>query len=343
MIEPKLLRRTIRLLRAIQLLHKHGYEQLGCTFTAGENIESWTLAICHVNNLLVDNKHCVVTMINERENVYIHQLGTEGNDYFGWKDVKSASVDELALIILKRCSSLVSSCRGENVTNVGWLTQLMGFVELHGQLPYASINKLHIEPSWTFPLGKPHLVTLPPGTKLYSSKEADYRYEKVDVDQGCDWHVAHLNIVTNITSQSVWVLPEYPAKTLDVTEMGAYWEGAVYFVFKHLRITSLQDFLLFLEDKPEKYPMGIWFYRIYDSSSQLDFFVAFVVRELLQKSKDNNLSNLQIRWQKWLKYFENKHRPNKGEPHYYNPYYGGNNPLHLGMIFQNEKVNWLKN
>ncbi|WP_293752473.1 hypothetical protein [uncultured Paraglaciecola sp.] len=47
MIEPKFLRRTIRLLRAIQLLHKQGYEQLGCTFTARENIESWTLAICH--------------------------------------------------------------------------------------------------------------------------------------------------------------------------------------------------------------------------------------------------------------------------------------------------------
>ena len=246
-IPKPIFRRALRLLRAINLLHRRGFEELGCTFFAGNETDSWMLAICHIDNLLIDGVDCTATIIDERVEVYLHQHTNDGNEYFGWHDLKNASSDDLANAIEERCVPLLSKCRHENRENIGWFTQVLGFAELHQSLPYANTHKHYQAPLWVFVLGSPHFVSLPPACKIFTVDNEKYYFKRVDIHQYEDWHTAHFEIINNVTSDGVVALPKFPKNWSDVTEMGAYWEGAVYFIFKHLRINSTQKFLLFLE------------------------------------------------------------------------------------------------
>ncbi|RDV23912.1 hypothetical protein DXV75_16725 [Alteromonas aestuariivivens] len=343
--EP-LFRRGLRLLRAISLLHRQGYEELACTFFAGNEVDSWIVALCHIDNLLVDGMDCTAVILDESKEVYVHEQGKRGNEYFGWQDLKSASAEEIANAIKDRFAPLIGKCFRKNRENVGWFTQVLGHTEQDKKLPYASISKHYQKPSWVFQLGAPHFVGLPPAAKVFTAGDEKYYFHRVCYHKTKDWHQSHFDIINDISSRDLTVVPEYPRNWVEIEEMGAYWEGAVYFVFKHLRITSTQEFLLFLEGQRREYPMGDWFYRIYNSEGQLDHFIAFVVSNHLRKQQFG-LSQLQLRWKMWLKFFEDKTHPAHTPSDSYllssecDPYYGGTNPLHLGMIFEYDEANWL--
>jgi hypothetical protein len=346
-IPKPLFRRAIRLLRAINVLHQRGFEELTCTFFAGNELNSWMLAICHIDNLLVDGVDRTATIIDERAEVYLHEHINEGNEYFGWNDLKQAKVVNLADTIEERCASLLKKCRHPNRENVGWFTQVLGCSELSGELPYVNTN-IHCDaPPWVYILGTPHFVSLPPACKVFSVKNHKYYFKRVDIYQAADWHRSHVEIIDNIDSCSVSILPKFSPSWSDIKEIGAYWEGAVYFVSKHLQINSTKEFLLFLEGQREQHPMADWFYRIYDNQIQLDHFIAFVVRKHIDNRSDEQ-TQLKIRWTHWLKTFEDRTHPKYTPsdsyllPNSKNPYYGGSNPLHLGLVFTNQSSNWLE-
>ena len=297
----------------------------------GEDIRSWTLTLCRIDNIVIDTEERSASLLDERAELYVHQMGDNGNEYFGWQDTRSANAEELAEAICSRCANLLNKCHQDNQKNIGWFTQLLGFVEQNKSLPVPyGLGNHH---SWTFELGVPHFVDLPPAIEVITDRNVKYQFERVDINEHRDWHSAHKPHIDAFCEGEVSRLPLYPANTIDVTEMGAYWEGAVYFVEKYLAVTSTKEFLLFLEAKKDKYQYGRWFFSIYDSHSQLDYFVAHVVRLHLRKdTKSSNSIALDTRWQKWLRYFENKRRPMHDEVPFHNPYYGGENPLHLGMI-----------
>ena len=217
------------------------------------------LAICHIDNLLIDGVDCTATIIDERSEIYLHQHTNDGNEYFGWYDLKNASSDDLANAIEERCAPLLNKYRHENKENIGWFIQVLGFTELHERLPYASTHKPYQAPPWVFVLGEPHFVSLPPACKIITVDNEKYYFKKVDIHQYEDWHTAHFEIINNVTSDGIVALPKFPKSWSDVTEMGANWEGAIYFIFKHLRINSTQKFLLFLEGKRSDYPLADWF------------------------------------------------------------------------------------
>jgi hypothetical protein len=348
LIPKPIFRRALRLLKAINLLHRRGFEDLACTFLAGTETDSWMLAICHIDNLLVDGVDRTATIIDEKAEVYLHQHTNEGNEYFGWHDLKNASAYDLSNAIEERCTPLMNKSRLENRDNIGWFTQVLGFAELHQSLPYASVNKHYEVPPWVFVLGTPHFVSLPPACKVLTVNNEKYYFKRVDVFQCNDWHSSHIQIINNVTSGGIVALPKFPKNWTDITEMGAYWEGAVYFIFKHLRINSTQEFLLFLEGQRNYYPMADWFYRIYNSEGQLDHFIAFVVRKHI-RNQNNILSQSQTVWKHWLKVFEDRTNPRYTPCDSYllptscDPYYGGDNPLDLGFVFTYEDANWLNN
>lgn len=162
------------------------------------------------------------------------------------------------------------------------------------------------------------------------------------------WHSAHRTIIDRITLGQISELPQFPQNTHSVFEMGAYWEGAVYFIAKQLEVTSKEEFLLFLEESNVRSVYAELFYRIYDSNGQLDYFVAYIVKQYL-KDELENFSDIKSRWEKCLTYFDAKNGykykspqfMHKGGHYQKNPYYSGNNPLHLGLCFEHGEEKWI--
>lgn len=143
-------------------------------------------------------------------------------------------------------------------------------------------------------------------------------------------------------------MPQFPQNTHSVFEVGAYWEGAVYFIAKQLEVTSKEEFLLFLEESSVRSVYAELFYQIYDSNGQLDYFVAYIVKQYL-KDELENFSDIKSRWDKWLTYFDAKNGykykspqfMHKGGHYQKNPYNSGNNPLHLGLCFEYGEEKWI--
>jgi hypothetical protein len=96
LIPKSIFRRALRLLRAINLLHRRGFEEPTCTFFAGNEIDSWMLAICHIDNLLVDGVDRTAVIIDDRAEVYLHQHMNNGSEYFGWHDLNNLPTEDLA-------------------------------------------------------------------------------------------------------------------------------------------------------------------------------------------------------------------------------------------------------
>jgi hypothetical protein len=105
-------------------------------------------------------------------------------------------------------------------------------------------------------LGEPYFVSLPPAFKISTVVNEKYYFRRVDIHQYKDWHAAHIEIINAINSYGVVALPKYTRNGSNVTEMGTCWEDAVFFIFKHFRINSTQEFLLFPEGLRSYYPLG---------------------------------------------------------------------------------------
>lgn len=179
---------------------------------------------------------------------------------------------------------------------------------------------------------------------------------------GDDWHDAYIKIIDRFLQESEsqtrpTLLPAYPLrfdKPEDfmelLFEMGSYWEGALYFLCQVIGARKPIEALRQVENSYklchanylEKLFMAIW-----NSHGQLKWLKAFLVRmdaeekRLLDFSKRNSLLSESELYREaglkhqnsellWLSAFVLQHEDEGNK--YPNPYFGGGNSLHLGVI-----------
>ena len=145
------------------------------------------------------------------------------------------------------------------------------------------------------------------------------------------------------------LIPSYPlAEYRDsfdaVFEMGSYWEGAMYFLHNVLGATSksmqIATVKRCLDNDCESHFEKL-FLKIWNSQGQLCFLKAFLIREYYSNheqcentwewERDTSLIPSGISEDlEWLRTFIRNFRDEGSK--YPNPFFGGQNPLHLGLI-----------
>ena len=170
-----------------------------------------------------------------------------------------------------------------------------------------------------------------------------------------DWHTAYIEIIHRIlegvkTQDAPIELPAYPLLSAlcceDLLfEMGSYWEGALYFLKKIVDEPDSLSRLRFLEYSVANGHGTLeefLFLKIWNSHGQLKWLKAHLIREERQGILwgDEDLRTVTERLADedliWLADFVEQHKE-EGEK-YPNPYFGGTNPLHLGLVLEgNEK------
>ncbi len=173
--------------------------------------------------------------------------------------------------------------------------------------------------------------------------------------RGDDWHDAYVRKVDRMLSDlragGEIEAPAYPLVFLKsdrdaIFEMGAYWEGALYCLY---RVTGTLDswraFRSVESSLSGTYasPEEKLFDSVWNSHGQMKWLKAYLVRQVLL---DRGVLGSETDWSpdglrrisetqgdselRWLASFVEQHQE-EGQS-YHNPYFGGWNPLHLGMI-----------
>lgn len=166
----------------------------------------------------------------------------------------------------------------------------------------------------------------------------------------CDWHDAMIPIIEELTASSGTIsrpaeIPAYPLcfpmSPGLLFEIGSYWEGAIYFLHVKLGSRDLLDGIKQLETNRNNLScLEQIFLRTWNSNGQLKWLKAHLIRaKFLSGSKIDHenyedISRFAKRAKnpdlKWLAQFVEQHR-DEGLS-YPNPYFGGTNPLHLGLV-----------
>jgi len=169
-----------------------------------------------------------------------------------------------------------------------------------------------------------------------------------------NWHDAYIDIINEILHgegklESPILVPAYPLieyrNSFDaIFEMGSYWEGAIYFsnnvlgaTSRSMQITTVKRCL----DSNFTSDFEKLFAKIWNSQGQLCFLKAFLIREFY-----SNHEQCENTWEwerntfltpsgisedlEWLRTFIRNFQ-DEGST-YPNPFFGGKNPLHLGLI-----------
>lgn len=166
-----------------------------------------------------------------------------------------------------------------------------------------------------------------------------------------DWHTAYIKIIHRIlegvkTQDALIELPAYPLLSAlcceDLLyEMGSYWEGALYFLKKIVDEPTSLSRLRFLEFSVANGHGTLeerLFLKIWNSHGQLKWLKAHLIREEKQallwgvddlRTIADSLADEDLIW---LANFVEQHEE-EGEK-YPNPYFGGTNPLHLGLVLE---------
>lgn len=184
-----------------------------------------------------------------------------------------------------------------------------------------------------------------------------YRYQPAPhLHDSGDWHDAYKSIIHRIMrsdgpADNPIPVPAYPlsgaADHLNLLfEMGSYWEGALFFLCRIMAAPTPLAGLRAIEQAPSRHGLDAQqqlFLAIWDSEAQLDWLKAHLIREdlidrcvyrasigteardlarLAHESEDADLH--------WLARFAAEHA--RDGHRYPNPFFGGANPLHLGLI-----------
>lgn len=174
-----------------------------------------------------------------------------------------------------------------------------------------------------------------------------------------DWHTAYKKRIIRkfliLDKNKSTPLPDYPAlydisnergfDFLDfIFECGAYWEGAIYYLHTILDQKDLLEGVdKVINSEVENLPDIKWklFSHIWNQYDQLGWLKAHIVRRYCcQDLPEELLDGYAVIERvllnaedsepvKWLTNFVYEHPRDKHN--YPNPYYGGGNPLHLGL------------
>lgn len=121
-----------RLLLAVEVLHRLGYERLRIAPGLAPSGSAWRCAVVPKAETCVENGALTRT---EYQAPASYTTG-QGAGYFGWEDAAEDGPEELAQKILDRFPSVVAAARGEDPAYVAWYREMLVATAPYG-LPYA--------------------------------------------------------------------------------------------------------------------------------------------------------------------------------------------------------------
>lgn len=327
----KINRRCLRLLRAVHELHKQGFQDLAIHVGMAPSGFYWRCTLVpYIALFKKSNGTLSVYHTGEFEEAH-HSSANEGNDYFGWQDAKQATANDLAQLIQQRFPRMIAMCKRQNYAYTGWFTLVLGKAE-EGALPVMYDEYMEHNPTFIHTTANGPLPT-PPAPVLHESDHKPYFYRPgPHLKEDDDWHTAYIGIIDGFRSSDVLALPEYPVGSNDIYELGAYWEGAIYYIQCILGFSDIESSLIDAESPPKT--SGRWkeFFLIWNSEGQWVFLKAFLVRTMLRPNYPKRVI-VRKKWEAFLADFEGSTAMEATRTfHTHNPFYGGNNPLHLGNI-----------
>ncbi len=253
--------------------------------------------------------------------------------YFGWEDARSDSARTLAEKIKDRFPRLMEISAGSNYRYSGWYTEMLGVAE-RGALPVMWREHYSTEPGQIASTDRKVRIPIPPIPHSWKFQGKRYSYKPgPHLKPGDDWHTAYHSIINDWRSSEIIQLPTFPFETNCLYEHGAYWEGAINYIQTILGFTKIDDFLTALEQSNPENERWACLRWTWDSHGQFIYLKAFLVRQMLQKKEKYLLDQkIRVKWEDWLCEFEAgyAHAEASVKPHP-NPYFGGSNPLHLGI------------
>lgn len=320
-------RRSARLLNAVLQLHKEGYQDLAIFPGMSPSGLHWRCELHTYENLVIENGRVASLGIDCDDEAH-HTNNQTGNEYFGWEDCQSATARDLAAKMLERFPALLSRCRRENHEYSGWLVSAVGLAEA-GHLPIM-ISDDGSE-------GRPDLIgslaNNPPPlqtVRLIGGQRSVFAMPP-HLGKEDDWHTAYIRMISAWRSSSIRRLPVFPKPSGDLFEIGAYWEGAIWYIQEVLGITRIELFLDELRSPPASSERWATFLTVWNNEEQMEFLVAFLIRYLISDSTSQKFDSSRLEeYENHLRLFEEAHRISGANSP--NPYFGGSNPLHLGMI-----------
>lgn len=166
-----------------------------------------------------------------------------------------------------------------------------------------------------------------------------------------DWHNALVPTVNRAVSRLGTVrrplsVPEYPLRygveQHDLLyEVGSYWEAAIYLIKGKIGARHMLTHLKLLESSPDRASFqDSLLLAVWNSHGQLKWLKAHLIREeylaftdVPQESHEHirrystEIKNADLQW--LANFVEQHHEEGLRYP---NPYFGGTNPLHLGLV-----------
>ncbi|MDN3651345.1 hypothetical protein QWY77_00910 [Thalassotalea ponticola] len=330
--EEQLIRRCCRLLRAVHELHKQGYQNLAIYTGMSSSGGHWRVQLVPFYDVFIDNDDNIACYNDGTYEQASHSSGLDGNLYFGWEDAITLNARQLAERIKERFPRLLTQCKANNFEYAGWLTYILGNAE-KGILP-VMYRDYYSSPTGYIQSTSSEGILTPPHRKLHQRNGRKFVYADPNhLTINDDWHTAYISIIDNLRSASVAKYPEYPIAGGDIFQIGSYWEGAIYYIYQILGISRIDEFLLMLDKCHREQELWNTFFDIWDSQDQLVYLKAFLVRQMLLQSDKYKLSSQdKVYWENYLERFEKKYSHKQSTFKNPNPYFGGNNPLHLGLV-----------
>lgn len=334
-----ILRRSVRLLAAVHELHKQGYQDLSVYTGMASSGFYWRCLLVPHDEILYQSGR-LKTFTDYGPDQANHSSGESGNEYFGWNDAKQDNARELAQKIKQRFPRLIAKTRRANYQYAGWFTEMLGMAE-QGNLPvmYDDYPVAH-ESKQLKSTGNVE-IPRPPHESVWEFNGKVFAYKNAPhLEEGEDWHEAYRRVIDSWRSADVAFLPKYPVATQDTYEIGAYWEGAIYYIQNILGFHRIDQFLKSLDTFDQGSERWHTFQKVWNNSGQLEFLKAFLTRSMLMDEQKYSLEQGERRqYESWLNQFERAYNPmGQSSPEHlpYNPYFGGNNPLHLGVILSGQ-------
>lgn len=333
MIENAVMRRSVRLLAAVHELHKQGFQDLAVYARMGENKTDWCCDLLPFNQLILDQAKLEPVISRGLEEA-CHSSGTEGYLYFGWLDAQLDSARDLADKIRLRFPQLLERCKRPNYRYAGWYTYMLGLAE-EGHLPVMQASYVSSGSEFIASTTQGLAIAVPPHEKLWQFGGKSFVYQNPPhLNSGDDWHDAYRAIIDRWRTSEIAYLPKYPSETNDIFEIGGYWEGAIYYIQAVLSFTRIDEFLSALSNPDNHSERWQTLFSVWNDQGQFQYLKAFLIRTMLGDRQKYPLEREERSyWDDWLIQFERASidisRPDFRGP---NPYFGGNNPLHLGLI-----------
>lgn len=320
-----IIRRSVRLLYAVQELHKQGFHNLACICAMSPSGMDWRISLHPFQNLYFDEDGFVQSTKMLGHERVSHSSAKEGNCYFGWVDAKDLTATELAERMKERFPELIAASVGENYAFCGWFTHMLGIAE-RGALPVFSSEFGGLSGGMVFTSLADLLLPAPPYPVIMSCEKIRFLWAQEPTLKN-DWHTAYRPIINALKDSRIPRFPKYPSHSNDLFVHGAYWEGAVYYLHTILRFESEVEYIEYRASQAERLSV---FSTIFDSEGQLDLLDAYFARVVLTEAS----SRLNHKTQQFC-----KQTIDKVEATYRlkaclfpNPYFGGDNPLHLTRL-----------